>query len=116
MARADTLSRSIPRIELDHRVREARTHLIRLERLVIRRPTLSRSRLSVLTHLFGFRHAREKDPRRAVRKTRWRVLLWTSSIAIALVGGVAAACFGSVLWNCRPGRRMAPSGLKVHRA
>jgi hypothetical protein len=55
MARPNLLSKSLPRVELDHRARDARARLVRLERLLVPRALVVGFRLSPLIRLLGAR-------------------------------------------------------------
>jgi hypothetical protein len=127
MARANLWSRNVPRVELDHRARDARIQLLRIEPLFVQRAASTRSWLTPLTGLFGFRvrmnlrrsvslgnpkvgrmlsaEPSATLPMLAVRTARWSVVLFAFSIAMVLVGGTAAAWFGSPPWNLWPPRR-----------
>src|SRR4030095_10830796 len=138
MARTNLWSRNVPRFELDHRAREARLQLLRIESLVVRRPALTHSCLRQFTQPFGFRAARRDDRRSgslagpligplriaehgaarpivAARKVRRGFVLLTFSIVLMLVGGTAAAWLGSPLWHLWPVRRRTPDlSLNTH--
>jgi hypothetical protein len=55
MARPNLWSRSVPRVELDHRARDARVRLVRIERLFLPRAAAVGSWLSPVVRLLGFR-------------------------------------------------------------
>jgi hypothetical protein len=54
MARRSLLNKSVPRVELDHRARDARLRLVRIERLLVLRAAVP-VWLSALVRLLGFR-------------------------------------------------------------
>ena len=56
MARPNLCSNSVPRVELDHRARDARLRLVRIERLLVPRTAGKGFRL---LRLFGWRLYRE---------------------------------------------------------
>jgi len=56
MARPNLCSNSVPRVELDHRARDARLRLVRIERLLVPRAAGNRFRL---LRLFAWRVYRE---------------------------------------------------------
>lgn len=138
MARTILWSRSVPRLELDHRAREARLQLLWIESLVVHRPAFTHSWLRQFAQLFGFRAARRGDRRSGSlagpligpmpiaehgtarpivvpRKVRWGFALLTFSIVITLVGGTAAAWAGLPLWHLWPVRRRTPDrSLNTH--
>ena len=113
----------------NHRARDARIQLLRIEPLFVKRST--RSWLSALAVLFGLPEARRSGRRgglgnpkvgrtrstKAVRKPGWSVVLLTLSLGTLLVGGAVAASFGSVLWDLWPRqRRRFDSSLKIRSA
>jgi hypothetical protein len=55
MARPNLLSKSLPRVELDHRARDARLRLVRIERLLVPRAAMPDFRLSPLIRFLGAR-------------------------------------------------------------
>jgi hypothetical protein len=55
MARTILLSKSVPRVELDHRAREARVRLFRIERLLVLRAAVPGFWLSPLVRFLGSR-------------------------------------------------------------
>ena len=55
MAKRNLLSRSLPRVELDHRARDARVRLVRIERLFVPCAAVASFWLSRLVRLLGFR-------------------------------------------------------------
>jgi hypothetical protein len=55
MARPNLLSKSLPRVELDHRARDARLRLVRIERLFVPRAAMPDFRLSTALPLLGSR-------------------------------------------------------------
>jgi hypothetical protein len=55
MARPNLLSNSVPRAELDHRARDARLRLVRIERLLVPRTAMPDLRLSPLIRFLGAR-------------------------------------------------------------
>jgi hypothetical protein len=56
MPRTNLWDRSVPRVELDRRSREARLRFERIDRLFIVRATVTPSRLRRLFYLFTVRH------------------------------------------------------------
>ena len=54
MLRRDLLNRNVPRLECDHRAREARLRLERVERLLVKRARLADRRPLLFVRLFGF--------------------------------------------------------------
>ena len=139
MARTILWGRSVPRFELDHRAREARLQLLRIESLAVHRPTFTHSWLRQFAQLFGFRAARRGDRRSgslagpligpmriadygaapivAVQNVRWGFSLLTFSIVIVLVGGTAVVWLGSPLRHLWPVRRRTPvPSLNTHTA
>jgi len=65
MARRKPLHNSVPRVELDHRARDARNRLVQMERLLVPRVVASGSWLSPLVRLVGSRSggSRQSDAR-----------------------------------------------------
>jgi hypothetical protein len=55
MARPNLLSKSLPRVELDHRARDARLRLVRIERLFVPCAAVAGFWLRRLIRLLGFR-------------------------------------------------------------
>jgi hypothetical protein len=55
MARRHLLSKSMPRVELDHRARDARDRLVQMERLLVPRAAVMGSWLSPFVRLLGSR-------------------------------------------------------------
>jgi hypothetical protein len=55
MARRKLWSNSVSRVELDHRARDARVRLVRIERLLVPRAAAAGSWLSPVVRLLGFR-------------------------------------------------------------
>jgi hypothetical protein len=55
MARPNLWSKSVPRVELDHRAREARDRLVRIERLLLPRAAGTGFWLSPFVRLLGSR-------------------------------------------------------------
>ena len=65
MARPKLLSNSVPRVELDHRARDARNRLVQIERLLVPRASVAGFWLSPLVRLLGSRAggSRRRDDR-----------------------------------------------------
>jgi hypothetical protein len=65
MARPKLLSNSVPRVELDHRARDARNRLVQIERLLVPRASVAGFWLSPLVRLLGSRTggSRRRDDR-----------------------------------------------------
>ena len=55
MARINLWNKSVPRVELDHRARDTRLQLVRVERLVVPRASMAGSWLSPFVRLLGSR-------------------------------------------------------------
>ena len=55
MARINVWKKSVPRVELDQRARDARVRLVQIERLIVPRASVAGFWLSPLGRLLGFR-------------------------------------------------------------
>ena len=55
MARINLWNKSVPRVELDHRARDTRLQLVRVERLVVPRASMAGFWLSPFVRLLGSR-------------------------------------------------------------
>jgi hypothetical protein len=95
MARRKPWSNNVSRVELDHRARDARVRLVRLERLLVQRTAAAGSWLSPVVRLLGFRvygNGRKEDQiTGSLSKPRGGSMLETDSTGF---DGCSAVCCG----------------------
>jgi hypothetical protein len=105
MARINLWNKSLPRIELDHRARDARLQLARVERLAVPRASVTGLWLSPFVRLLGSRAGAAAE---AVAGATGRKAIRASAVC-PKSGGIGSKSVASVIEKPRPREENAES-------